>query len=80
MPLGHHLNCSGPVHYIGRGNVNGMRETLGVYDNMPLDAGHFLTGIVVLLFSGINIFYRLGVNDAETGGLGPTTAYTDRAN
>jgi hypothetical protein len=60
--------------------VNGVGQTLRIHGDMPLNAGHFLARIIAFFSCCIGVLYALSINNAETGGLGPTTAYTDRAN
>lgn len=60
--------------------MNGMWQTLSVDRNMPLNTRDFLARIVALFSCRIGVLYALCINNAETGGPGPTIAYTDRAN
>ena len=47
---------------------------------MALNTGYFLACVVAFFSGRISVLDRLGVNNAKTGGLGPTIAYTDLAN
>jgi hypothetical protein len=60
--------------------VNSVRQSLGIYGDVPLNAGDFLAGIIAFFSCRIGVLDALRINNAKTGGLGPTTADTDRAN
>jgi hypothetical protein len=60
--------------------MNGVGQALGIDSNMSFNAGDFLAGVITLFSCCVGVLYALRINNAKTGGLGPTTAYTDRAN
>jgi hypothetical protein len=43
--------------------MNGMGQASSIHDNMPLNAGNFLTGVIAFFSGGISILYALSVND-----------------
>ena len=73
-------NCSRTISNIGRCDGNAMRQPLGIYHNMPLDAWYFLAAIIFFLLCGIRVFYTLCINDDEACFLCPSIVDTNFAN
>lgn len=78
--LRHKRDSSGPIRDVCRRHFNAMRQSLGIYRDVPFDARDFLPRVISFFLCGIGIFDALGINDAKTCFLFPTIAYTGLSN
>ena len=61
------LQRTAAVGHLGRGDGDGMRQTLSVHRDVALDAGDLLARVIALLFGAIGVLHALRVNDQEAG-------------
>lgn len=80
LVAGKGFQCPRTVGHVGRGDLNGVGQTLGIHGNMPLDAGHLLSGVKTLMLRGVRVLHALRVHDAKARVLLPTIALSGLAN
>lgn len=52
---------------IGCCNVDSVRQSVRINQDMALNVWNFFAGVIAFFFGGIGVFYALGVNDAKIG-------------
>jgi hypothetical protein len=71
-----HFDRTGTIGDIRGGDVDGMRESIGIHGDMTLDPGHLLSPVVSLEMCGVGVLHALRVNDPHARGGFPAIAYT----
>ena len=76
----YHSNRPGLVAHIGRGDVQDMRQAIGIHGNVPLDAVYLLPGVIAFLLGCISVLDGLGVNNQKSGARVATMVLSGLAN
>jgi len=76
----HRGQCAIAVGNIGRGDRDGVRQSLRIDSDVPLDARNFFARVVALLLRAVGVLHALRVNDQEAGHAVASLFHTGRAN
>ena len=68
------------IRDLGGRHGNGVRQTLGINRNVPLDPRDFLARVIALLSSAIRVLHALRVHDQERAAGGAPLFLSSRAN